>query len=210
VLLILAKAPVPGQAKTRLAARVGPEVAADLAAAALLDTLDLVDAAFPGVRPVVAWTGSLDRAARRAEVTTRLRACTVVPQRGDTFGQRLANAHADLPPGSSVLQIGMDTPHLDVKHLLIADQDLRAHEAVIGPAEDGGWWLLGLADPSQAAVLADVPMSRPDTCDLTMAALAHLDLFVTTGAYDVDTHLEAERAAMDAPQSRFARAWRAR
>lgn len=208
--LIMVKAPVPGQAKTRLAAHVGPDRAADLAAAALLDTLDLVEATFPGQRPVVALTGSLDRAARRDEVSARLAACTVLAQRGDTFGQRLANAHADLPSGRAVLQIGMDTPHLDAKHLLIAAQDLQSHEAVIGPAEDGGWWLLGLADPSEAAALADVPMSRADTGERTMAALSHLDPFVTVGTYDVDTHVEAERAATDAPTSRFARAWRAR
>ncbi len=61
-LLVVAKAPEPGRAKTRLAATVGDRVAADIAAAALLDTLDAVAAA-PAASRVVALTGDLDAAA---------------------------------------------------------------------------------------------------------------------------------------------------
>ena len=63
--LVVAKAPVPGLAKTRLAATLGDEVAADIAAAALLDTLDAV-AQTPASARVVAMTGDLSgRAAAR-------------------------------------------------------------------------------------------------------------------------------------------------
>ena len=61
-LLVVAKAPEPGRAKTRLAATVGDRVAAEIAAAALLDTLDAVAAA-PIAGRVVALTGDLDAAA---------------------------------------------------------------------------------------------------------------------------------------------------
>ncbi|MDT7765522.1 MAG: uncharacterized protein QOC63_4942, partial [Mycobacterium sp.] len=61
VVLVVAKAPAPGQAKTRLAASVGAQAAADIAAAALLDTLDAVAAAQVQAR-VVALTGDLDNA----------------------------------------------------------------------------------------------------------------------------------------------------
>ena len=61
-LLVVAKAPEPGRAKTRLAATVGARVAAEIAAAALLDTLDAVSAA-PVAARVVAFTGDLDTAA---------------------------------------------------------------------------------------------------------------------------------------------------
>ena len=92
--LVVAKAPVPGQAKTRLAAGVGDRVAADIAAAALLDTLDAVASA-PVAERVVALTGSLDDACAGAEIQSRLADFTVVPQRGLDFAERLANAHAD-------------------------------------------------------------------------------------------------------------------
>ena len=91
---MVAKAPEPGRAKTRLAATVGDRVAADIAAAALLDTLDAVAAA-PVAARVVALTGDLDAAAAAAEIRHRLESFTVIEQRGDDFADRLANAHAD-------------------------------------------------------------------------------------------------------------------
>lgn len=210
--LVLAKAPVAGRVKTRLAADVGDLVAADLAAAALLDTLDLVHEAFPDGPRWLALEGDLAGAERSEEVARRLEGWTVVPQRGDTFAERIGNAHSDLheATGSAVLQIGMDTPHLVPEMLLEAADSLTGHEGVLGPAEDGGWWLLGLNDPRQAVLLRDVPMSRPDTGDLTMAALvASVTMATGSTTYDVDTATEAERAAADAPQTRFAAGWRA-
>ena len=94
VVLVVAKAPVPGQAKTRLAAAVGDQAAADIAAAALLDTLDAVAAA-PVAARVVALTGELDAASAPTRSAARLADFTVVAQRGDDFAARLANAHVD-------------------------------------------------------------------------------------------------------------------
>ena len=119
-LLVVAKAPEPGRAKTRLAATVGDQVAADIAAAALLDTLDAVAAA-PVAARVVALTGDLDAAAGAAEIRRRLESFTVIEQRGDDFADRLANAHADAGTrgagGHPVLQIGMDTPQVTAELL---------------------------------------------------------------------------------------------
>ena len=86
-------------------------VAAEIAAAALLDTLDAVAAA-PVAARVVAFTGDLDAAAGATEIRQRLESFTVIPQRGDDFADRLANAHADSADGYPVLQIGMDTPQV--------------------------------------------------------------------------------------------------
>ena len=79
--LVVAKAPVPGLAKTRLAAGVGHDAAADIAAAALLDTLDAV-AGSPVAARVVTLTGNLDDAKRSSEIRSRLADFIVVPQRG--------------------------------------------------------------------------------------------------------------------------------
>ena len=133
-LLVVAKAPEPGRAKTRLAATVGDRVAADIAAAALLDTLDAVAAA-PVAARVVALTGDLDAAAGAAEIRQRLESFTVIEQRGDDFADRLANAHADAGRGLPVLQIGMDTPQVTAE--LLADCARRllrgAGRARVGP-----------------------------------------------------------------------------
>jgi glycosyltransferase A (GT-A) superfamily protein (DUF2064 family) len=199
-LLVVAKAPVPGFAKTRLCPPASPEQAADIAAAALLDTLDAV-VATRGAVPVVATTGDFARACRPAELAHALWATTVVRQRGRDFGARLANAHTDAAtawPGLPVLQIGMDTPQVTPDLLAEAGGLLSdGQEAVLGPAEDGGWWALGLADPGKAKVLVDVPMSQPDTAEHTLRALAGAGLHpaLLPELSDVDTMVDAERVA---------------
>ena len=164
--LIMAKAPIPGLAKTRLAPHFGPEGAADLAAASLLDTLIAVRSAEVTTR-IVALTGDLALARRSDEITSMLVDFTVIPQQGSGFAERLvhAHAHAAALAVSPVLQIGMDTPQVSPDLLTKAAVILTEEtvDAVIGPAADGGWWALGLSDPRIASVLADVVMSEADT-----------------------------------------------
>lgn len=203
-ILVLAKAPVPGQVKTRLCPPATPGEAARIAAASLLDTLD----ATRGRCTVVALVGSLADAERRAEVRAALAHCRVVPQRGATFAARLVAAHADAGGNGPVIQLGMDTPQLDEALLDEAGRALGSCDAVLGPARDGGWWALGVHDPRHARVLAGVPMSTPDTGALTLRALHAAGLRVTLlpELSDVDTMEDAERVAAVAPGSRFAAA----
>ncbi|WP_059015710.1 DUF2064 domain-containing protein [Mycobacterium sp. M26] len=205
-LLVVAKAPVPGLAKTRLAATLGPEAAADIAAAALLDTLDAV-AATPVAHRVVAMTGDLDQACRPAEIRERLRSFTVIDQRGDDFVDRLVNAHADAAAGRPVLQIGMDTPQVSAELLTACARTLEATPALLGMARDGGWWVLGVSDPATAECLRDVPMSQDDTGAVTLRALRHtgIDVTLVEELHDVDTvgDIPSVRAACRST-SRFA------
>lgn len=211
VALVVAKAPVPGLAKTRLAAAVGDRTAADIAAAALLDTLDAVAAA-PVQGKVVALTGNLGQAACGDEIRSRLAAFTVVAQRGDDFAARLANAHADASTGLPVLQIGMDTPQVSADMLSECAQALLGSDAVLGPAADGGWWVLGVSDPGMADCLRHVPMSRPDTGALTFAALTargiNVNLVAELADFDTVDDIGAVRRMCPA-DSRFTTATRA-
>jgi glycosyltransferase A (GT-A) superfamily protein (DUF2064 family) len=211
-LLVVAKAPVPGFAKTRLCPPATAQQAAEIAASALLDTLEAVYST-PGAIPLVAMTGDLTEAARSGEIFRALRSATVFAQRGWDFATRLANAHSDanaLHTGLPVVQIGMDTPQVTTEILAAAAEPLvhGGHEAVLGPAEDGGWWALGLRDPRQAVVLGEVPMSQDDTGERTLRALTASGLKVESiGALsDVDTMRDAQRVAKLRPNGRFATA----
>ncbi|MBW0119399.1 TIGR04282 family arsenosugar biosynthesis glycosyltransferase [Pseudonocardia abyssalis] len=211
-LLVLAKAPVPGLVKTRLCPPLEPAEAADLAAAALLDSLDAASAV-PGATPVAVLTGDPTRAARGPEVRAVLGSVRVIPQRGDGLGARIAAAHTDaasLLPGRPTLQIGMDTPQVTAAALADAAAHLTRVDAVLGLAVDGGWWALGLRDPAAAALVADVPTSRDDTGARTLAALraAGLQVHLLPELSDVDTIDDALTVAALAPGTRFATAVR--
>jgi glycosyltransferase A (GT-A) superfamily protein (DUF2064 family) len=208
--LVMAKAPVAGQVKTRLGASVGDDVAAELAAACILDTLDACEQVFADRH--VALAGDLADAARHEELAERLTRWTVHPQRGDGFAQRLAHAHLDVAraAGAPVVQIGMDTPHVRVADLAdVAARTGAGNDAVLGPADDGGWWVLAVTDPRFTAGLAGVVMSTARTHDDTLAALEAAGARVEGAATirDVDTLEDADLAAAAAPGTRFARLW---
>lgn len=207
--LVVAKAPVAGLVKTRLGEGVGMAAAADLAAAALLDTLAACAAAVGPGRCLLALAGDLADAVRGAELRRAVDGWAVASQRGATFAERLANAYADLPPGGPVVQVGMDTPQLTPALLEETATVLEEHPAVLGPAEDGGWWVLGLRDPRAATALRDVRMSAPRTYADTAAALAAAGSRpgATTRLRDVDTAADAHAVAAAAPGSEFARVW---
>ncbi|TQJ23470.1 hypothetical protein FBZ33_3740 [Micromonospora sp. A202] len=208
VLLLVAKAPVRGLAKTRLCPPADPAQAARIAAAALLDTLAAVRATASTI-PVLAHTGLFADAEFGAALTAALTGWHLIPQRGDTFVDRLANAHADTGmafPGRPVLQIGMDTPQVTPALLTAALERLAEHEAVFGPALDGGWWALGLRDPANGSVLRDVPMSTADTGRRTLAALRGRGVHpaILPVLRDVDDWPTALAVAADLPGTRFA------
>ncbi|MBP2472776.1 glycosyltransferase A (GT-A) superfamily protein (DUF2064 family) [Crossiella equi] len=199
--LVVAKSPVPGQAKTRLSPPATPEQGARIAWASLVDTLAAVRRT-PGVRRAVALTGPL----HEAVAPVPLRGFAVRPQRGADFAERLANAHLDV--GGAVFQIGMDTPQVTPELLAASVEVLGSAQAVLGLAQDGGWWGLGVREARWASVLRGVPMSREDTGERTLAALrsAGLTVALLPVLSDVDTMADAVAVARDLPGSAFARA----
>lgn len=210
--IVLAKAPESGKVKTRLCPPATAGQAADLAAAALLDTLDAA-AAVPRADTVVALAGSLGRAVRSRELRSALRATPTPAQRGRTLGERIAAAHHDTAerfPGRPTLQLGMDTPQVDG---LLLDECLdrlcrNDLDAALGIATDGGWWALGLRDPGLAGLVAPVPTSRSDTGERTLAALraGGLRVGLLPELTDVDTAADAVAVAAARPGTRFAAA----
>ena len=199
-LLLVAKEPVPGRVKTRLCPPCSPEQAAGLAAAALQDTVEAV-LAVPGCRPVLVLDGRPP-----SWLPAHL---PVVAQAGGGLDERLAAAFAGAGDDPALL-VGMDTPQVTAALLGDAARALDDHDAVLGDAADGGWWLLGLRRPDPG-LLRGVPTSRPDTGArqrdrLLAAGHAVADLPVLR---DVDTAADAAAVAALAPQTRFAARWRA-
>lgn len=195
-LLVIAKAPVPGEVKTRLCPPLTSEQAAALARAALEDTLAAVDQV-RGVEPVLVLHGDPGPWIPGT--------FTVIPQRGDGLAERIASAFDDA--GGPAFLVGMDTPQVTPRLLSEAVRRLAAPgvDAVLGLAEDGGWWGVGLrhTDPR---VFEDVPMSTRGTGAAQQARLMELGL-VVDGTLpvlrDVDRYEDAVAVAACVPESRF-------
>jgi len=182
-LVVVAKAPVPGQVKTRLCPPCTPVQAAALAAAALADTIAAADAT-PATARTLLLSGSYP-------VPPGWRS---VAQRGTGLAERLANGFADTAlPGTASLLIGMDTPQVTPELLATVATGLRDADAVLAPALDGGWWALALRDPYAGVALRHVPMSTAGTGAATAAALRRRGLRVASGPKlnDVDTATDA-------------------
>ncbi|WP_061298394.1 TIGR04282 family arsenosugar biosynthesis glycosyltransferase [Herbidospora cretacea] len=190
-LLVIAKEPVPGRVKTRLTPPFSPEEAATLAAAALSDTLSAA-LRTPADRHVLVLDGSPGPWTPPG--------LEIRPQRGGGLDERLAAAFASCD--GPALLIGMDTPQV-TPGLLEPALDFGAHDAWFGPADDGGFWALGLRDPDPALLLG-VPMSVPETGAAQRARLRGLRVGELPGLRDVDTARDAEVVAAQAPRTRFA------
>jgi len=211
-ILVIAKAPVAGLAKTRLGAAVGMEVAAELAAAALLDTLRTCTETVGAARCRLALEGDLGAAVEADRLVAALDGWTVFPQRGEGLAERLAGSHLDLAaeqPGP-VVQICMDTPQVSGTDLTAVIDGLDEHDAVLADAEDGGWWALALGDPRHGEHLVGVPMSTSTTGAATRAAFEAAGLTVGRGPVlrDVDEVEDADAvAAVCAADSEFRSLW---
>lgn len=156
-LTVIAKEPRPGFAKTRLCPPCTPEQAAEVAAAALLDTLDAVDAAVTraarfgvAVDRVLLFDGNPDRWLPRGY--------RCVQQQGGDLASRLAYGFDELGPG---LIVGMETPHA-VPALAAGIDAIRSGADALGLAVDGGYWAIGL-HTVDAEVFRNVPMSTSNT-----------------------------------------------
>jgi len=199
-IMVIAKEPVPGRVKTRLTPPYSPAEAAEVAEAALVDTLAAVASASV-TRRILALAGTPGRWLPPG--------FDVIGQRGGGLDERIAWALADARatcPAPLVL-IGMDTPQVTPALLAQAAEPLVSGtaDATFGPAEDGGFWLLGLRAVDPALVLG-VPMSRSDTGSLQLARLrqAGLRVRLLPELADVDTVGEAERIAAATRGSAFA------
>jgi hypothetical protein len=187
-LAIMTKAPVSGQVKTRLTPPLTPAEAAALNRSFLQDTAALLGRVGPGSAGIVCFTP-----AGAADLYSSLLppAFGLLPQRGETLEDRIRSAFDDLflSGFDSVCLIGSDSPtiplttYVEVVELLRSPQDL----VVVGPADDGGYYLIGLKKPHPELFYA-IDWSTDRVLDQTIARAADLRLQVhmLPPHYDVD------------------------
>ncbi len=183
--VVLAKAPVAGEVKTRLAP---PARASALARAFLVDTF----AALRSVAwadPVLATTAAIDPA-----LTAELAAPIWMQGDGD-LGARIERVlRRALAAAPRAIAMGADTPGLPTTVIDRANEALRTADAAIGPTEDGGFYLLALRTCPDG-LLAGLPWSRADTFEATLARLRErgLTTVVLDAWFDVDRPADLER-----------------
>lgn len=187
MICVFAKPPVPGRVKTRLAARFGAAYAAELAAAFLEDTWGLVNSV-AWAEPVLATTGAFPALGWRGAAEVWLQG------EGD-LGERMERvARRALERADSVLLVGADSPGLPPRLLEQAREALLGADAVLGPSDDGGFYLLGLRRCPEG-LLRGLPWSAPTTLAATRARLEERGLAARSidGWFDVDVPADLER-----------------
>lgn len=190
---VFAKAPVCGRVKTRLIPTLGPEGATRLARALLRDTVRMVTE-LPRAVPVMALSGSPDEV--DPEVLAPM--AHVWDQGDGDLGQRQERAlRRSLKRGGPVLLIGSDLPGLPASHLEHAAGILTGGaDAVIGPADDGGFYLIGV-NRCPKGLLDGLPWSRSKTREKTVERLRDrgLDTRLARPWFDVDEPEDLKRLA---------------
>jgi len=213
----MAKAPWPGTVKTRLSPPLLATEAAALYRCFLLDKIRAVEA-LTGARPVIAYTP--DDA--RTEFDTLAPSFALVPQRGHDLGARLHGilTHLLAAGHAGAMAVDSDTPTLPARFLQQAVDCLTrpGPDVVLGPTEDGGYYLIGIRRPHRELFDA-MPWSTPEVLEVTLrrAAAAGLRAACLPSWFDVDTPDDLERLsksinvdeATSAPETeRFLTTWR--
>jgi rSAM/selenodomain-associated transferase 1 len=144
---VMAKAPGMSPVKSRLHSVLTPEEATELYRCFLLDRLDAV-AGLPGIDAVVAFTPAEAENAMRALAPGSLR---LMPQRGGDLGERLSTLLTELLAvgHAGAIAVDSDSPTLPMAYVAEAAKNLAegTDDVVLGPCEDGGYYLIGLRAP---------------------------------------------------------------
>jgi uncharacterized protein len=191
---IMAKAPTPGQVKTRLCPPLSYEEAADLYRCFLLDKIEQVKALKQAER-VIAYTPEDSKSFFEALASP---AFLFVPQTGPDLGARLINTLTQLRAlgYQKVMAIDSDTPTLPVDHLRQGFALLNKPEidVVLGPCEDGGYYLIGVREIHRE-LFDDMAWSSPQVLPETIrrAEAKRLKVACLPAWYDVDTPEDLQR-----------------
>ncbi len=198
--MILARAPIPGRAKTRLIPALGPDGAARLQELFIRNTVE--KAVMADIGPVVLWVTPDSGHPVFAACSARWNIPLLLQPEGD-LGLRMFSALASTP--GPALVIGTDCPALMATHLQKCADDLQRNDAVFIPAEDGGYVLAGMRN-AHHLLFEDIAWSTPSVMAITRQRLEALDWQWEEPAilWDIDTPHDLTRLSpTDFPASRI-------
>ena len=206
----MARAPRPGKVKTRLCPPLNPDQAAEFYECVLRDVLS-------DLAPSERWDTWVAYAERSRDYFLQLPepGMALLPQRGDSLGERMHAVFVDLCHAGyrQVVLVGSDIPTLKAASIERACEVLEQHRSdlVLGPADDGGYYLIGLNRPEQR-LFSGIAWSTASVLEQTLARARQLELRAETvpGTYDVDVAKDMERLRRDLEGSRELRARRPR
>jgi len=201
---IFAKPPVPGRVKTRLAQAIGLAQAAKLATAMLRDVWSVVETLAEAL-PVLA-------AAEAGDFTIHVPDDRIWLQQSGDLGLRIeCILRRALETAPAAIALGADTPLLTPAHLAQAIDCLKSGDAVVGPCDDGGFYLLGMRR-CPTGLLSGINWSTEHTLRETEFRLrAHgMNAARTPAVFDIDTVADLQRLCSElrnlppevAPQTR--------
>ena len=208
VLVIMAKAPRPGAVKTRLAPSLSPEAVTDFYRCLLQDTLALARSLGDVEVAIMCPDSDVNGLAQLAGSDV-----SVVAQRGDGLAAGLTSvfAHFIEGPQRRIIAFNSDSPHLPRSVLEDAFEMLAAHDVVVGPTHDGGYYLVG-AKASHPTLFAGDGMGTSSAMERLLSRARALELSVgfADPFYDIDvaddlTRLAAELRLAPARAPRTAR-----
>lgn len=197
---VMARAPVPGRCKTRLAGAIGARPAADLYEAMLRDTLDLLEGVGPDRLVVLAAPEDDGVRVLRALAPPRWE---IVEQRGDGLGERLKHALAVLSPSDDdlVCLVDSDSPTIPAENFGVLREPRGPNTVILGPCDDGGYYLIGMRTP-ELGVFDGIPWSTPEVLARTRqrCEALGLDVHELAAGYDVDELDDLVRLRADLAQ----------
>jgi rSAM/selenodomain-associated transferase 1 len=184
-IVIMAKAPIPGLVKTRMTPWLDPMVVSSLYHNFLLDKIEQVKNI--GVQAFIAYTPETGLAFFRSIIPPGF---DLINQVGADLGERLADISKSLfgQGFEKVLILDSDTPNLPVEYIQKGLDQLDKSDVILGPCEDGGYYLIGLRE-CQPLLFQDIPWSTSRVTEFTVkkAQSRDLSVFLLEKWYDIDT-----------------------
>lgn len=185
-LILFARQPVPGQVKTRLQPDYSPEKAAEIAAFMIRATVELAVSAWPGNVSLYVWPGPDHLLFRQLARELHVQ---LVPQAEGDLGAKMLDAlQQGIARQGAAAVMGCDVPHCDWEVIDQANDWLARGRNVLGPTEDGGYYLIGLQE-ARAELFDEIPWGTSDVLELTLARAEKLGMefnFLKT-LRDIDT-----------------------